>query len=201
MITKYKQLGYSTITITDHYNEKLLINRSPSDVVEHFLEGYHNAILKGKEVGMNIILGMEIRFSNEKEDYLVYGINEKFLLKYYDICKTNIVYLRNILKKENLKFFIVQAHPGRTCCKYPSQLDGIEVYNAMNKNKMMNDYALIYANKYDLFKTSGTDCHNDNILGIGGIGTKHEITNSDELIQTFRSFNHYDLINNIDIKM
>lgn len=184
LVIKYKELGYSTLIITDHYTDKLLTYENPELVVDRFLSGYNSALITGKKIGLNVLLGMEIRFSNEKEDYLVYGVTREFLIKNYDICCKNIIELRKKLDESSLPFFISQAHPGRSLCKYPTYLDGIEVYNAMNHDKKMNTIAEDYRAEYNLIPTSGTDCHSDKVIAKGGIITKKHIDNIDSLINS-----------------
>lgn len=186
LVHKYKELGYSTLVITDHYTDKLLTSEKPEVVVERFLEGYNIALTIGHKVGVNVLLGMEIRFTNEKEDYLVYGITREFLLNNYNICKKSIVELRKKLDESSSQYFISQAHPGRSICKYPKLLDSIEVFNAMNHDSKMNTIAEIYSKEYNLLPTSGTDCHSEKIIAKGGISTKEMITTMDKLIDTLK---------------
>lgn len=193
LVIKYKELGYSTLIITDHYTDNLLTCENPELVVDRFLAGYNSALIAGKEIGLNVLLGMEIRFSNEKEDYLVYGVTREFLIKNYDICCKNIIELRKKLDESSLPFFISQAHPGRSLCKYPTYLDGIEVYNAMNHDKKMNTIAKEYSIKYQLTPTSGTDCHSEKKIAKAGISTSLPVATTNDLISLLKD-NKYILI-------
>ena len=194
LVHKYKELGYSTLVITDHYTEKLLTSENPVEVVERFLQGYNTALLTGEKIGLKVLLGMEIRFTNEKEDYLVYGVTKEFLIANYDICKKNIIDLRKKLDESTIPYFISQAHPGRSTCKYPTYLDGIEVFNAMNHQAEMNTIAENYSKEFNLIPTSGTDCHNSEIIGKGGISTLTPIITINDLIISLKR-NNYKGIN------
>ena len=193
LIRTYKELGYTTIAITDHYTDKLLTCENPEIVVEQFLEGYNIALATGNKIGVNVLLGMEIRFTTEKEDYLVYGITREFLIDNYDICKKNIAELRKQLEESSTTYFISQAHPGRSICKYPTCLDGIEIFNAMNHEKKMNTIAENYSTEYNLIPTSGTDCHSNKVIAKGGISTQEPIDTIDILINILKR-NKFKLI-------
>lgn len=193
LVRTYKELGYTTIAITDHYTDKLLTCENPEIVVDQFLEGYNIALATGKKIGVNVLLGMEIRFTTEKEDYLVYGITREFLLDNYDICKKNIVELKKQLEESSISYFISQAHPGRSICRYPTCLNGIEVFNAMNQDEKMNTIADNYRSEYNLIPTSGTDCHSNKVIAKGGISTEKPIVNIDSLINSLIS-NKFKLI-------
>lgn len=78
---------------------------------------------------LRVYLGMEIRFPNDENDFLVYGIDEGFLEKYPWIYMKELPDLYKIAQKEGLT--IVQAHPFRKKC-FPGDIEclhGIEIYN------------------------------------------------------------------------
>lgn len=87
LITEYKKKGYSAVIITDHFIEKNFLALSQSDVQSRFLKGFDTALSCGEKLGITVLLGAEIRFTNSKEDYLVYGIGMDFFFTHFDIYK------------------------------------------------------------------------------------------------------------------
>ena len=73
LVQLYKKAGYSGIVITDHYTKdyfESLPYTNWQQKVDQFLSGYTTAFEEGKEVGLKVILGMELRFSENFNDYL-----------------------------------------------------------------------------------------------------------------------------------
>ena len=87
------------------------------------------ALSKGLSLGLNVILGLEIRFIDGPEDYLIYGVNEEFLIENPELYNLNLMEFRNMVKDKGM--LIYQAHPFRPglVVQEPKLLDGIEVYN------------------------------------------------------------------------
>lgn len=195
LITEYKKKGYSTVIITDHFVEKNFLGLSQSEVQSHFLKGFNAALLCGKELGVGVLLGTEIRFTNSKEDYLVYGINRDFVYTNFDIYKKDIRYLRDVLVEGGEPFLIVQAHPGRHGhdCKYSEYIDGIEVFNAMNYSEDMNDRAKDYCKQFNKLPFSGTDCHNKEVLGVAGMNCNSPVTSTRDFVEMVLN-RQYELI-------
>ncbi len=187
-VEEYIKAGYDGIVVTDHlspstymkYGRELLPWKKK---VDFFLRGY-KAAKKTANGRIPVLLGMEIRFrtSEGNNDYLVYGITEEFLYntpellnldikKFYEICQQN-------------KFLIFQAHPFRFGMKVtnPKYIDGVEIYNGNPRHDSNNDIAEMWAKKFDLMVTSGSDYHEIEDLGTGGIWFNKEITDNKMLV-------------------
>jgi len=72
-------------------------------------------------------------------------------------------------------------------------LDGIEVFNGHMGHNSNNDIAEIWADKYNLIKTSGTDFHYPDVPINAGIITKDEIKDMDSLVKILKN-GEYELI-------
>ena len=72
----------------------------------------------------------------------------------------------------------------------PDVLDGVEVFNGHFGHDSRNDIANMWADKFNLIKTSGTDFHYITSPANGGIFTEKEITTMDELVETLKSGNY-----------
>ena len=130
LVHLYKGAGYDGIVITDHYYNwyfQSLQTDTWEDKINTFLLGYNNALKTGNQVDLTVLLGMEIRFTENPNDYLVYGIDESFLLKNPELYLYTIKEFKQLAEKNEL--LIYQAHPFRpNLIPMPAEmLDGYEV--------------------------------------------------------------------------
>ncbi len=191
MIKEYQQAGYNGLVVTDHAypgcQKKHFFNRK-RDFVDYFLQGYH-ALLQAAGEDFTILLGMEIRFEENRNDYLVYGVTEEFLRRHggLALCKLGVEKFSALAKEEGL--LLVQAHPFRTGLVRADArfLDGVEVNNGNQRHNSRNSDALAWAEQHHLMQTSGSDYHELEDLAQGGICTAQKITTSDDLIRILRS--------------
>ncbi|MEN8906765.1 MAG: PHP domain-containing protein [Clostridiales bacterium] len=168
----YKDENYSGLVITDHYARGFFETQGKktwNEKIDNFLKGYFSAKKEGERIGINIFLGMEISFESEPNDYLIYGIDEHFLYNNKELYKLNISEFRDIIKNKNI--LIYQAHPFRSICfpTNPKFLDGVEVYNGNYRHNSNNRLAMEFAQKNNLNRLSGSDFHQKDDLGRGGI--------------------------------
>lgn len=197
-VEEYIKAGYDGIVVTDHlspstymkYGRELLPWKKK---VDFFLRGY-KAAKKTAAGRINIILGMELRFrtSEGDNDYLVYGINEEFLYNTPHLLEMNIKKFYEIAHKNG--FLVFQAHPFRVGMKVtnPNFIDGVEIFNGNPRHNSSNDIAEMWAKKYNLMVTSGSDYHEFEDLGTGGIWFNKEIKDNKTLIAEMLK-NDYDI--------
>ena len=159
-VAMYAELGVDALVITNHYNQFSTFPEygrcvSPED----FLRDYYDACEVGAEKGVNVILGVEVRFTENMNDYLVYGVEpsdiEKFatyfdkgIERFYRECKT----------KRNL---ILQAHPFRKGMELAPLdfIDGIESFNLHADHNGAVSLAAKYARENKLIVSGGSDFH------------------------------------------
>ena len=190
----YKNENYNGIVITDHmcsHTFRNMPNSTWKEKVDYFLNGYRFA----KSCSTNdftVLLGMEICFSNETNDYLVYGLDENFLFNNQNLIELGIKKFRTIANEYGLLIF--QAHPFRKGMRITDYrlLDGIEVYNGNSSHNSSNEIAMAWADKYNLKKVSGSDFHCFWGMHPGGIYFTGEIKTNAELLQALRK-NEYKL--------
>ena len=72
----------------------------------------------------------------------------------------------------------------------PDQVDGVEVFNGHKGHDSRNDIANMWADKFNLIKTSGTDFHYADVPTNAGIMTEYEIKDINTLIDTLKSGNY-----------
>ncbi len=197
LVEKYKEAGYSGIVITDHYSPMTFhisefFNKKKA--IDHFLAGYRKA--KEYETdNFTVLLGMELRFYATVNDYLVYGVSEEMLYELPFLLKTYIRRASTMLREHGCLF--LQAHPFRKMITRanPKYLDGVEVFNG-KAEKEANDNSLKWAKEINApVMTSGSDCHRESGVGLGGIITKEPIKTNADLLRILKSGN-YKLIKN-----
>ena len=196
---KYIAAGYSTIVLTNHFDPDL-VHHSPdktfSSAVDFFLEGYEKMKAAAGD-RLNVILGMEVRFRENMNDYLVFGVTEEFLRSVEDFTNVGIRHYSEKVREAGL--MILQAHPFRfgMTVTSPHHLDGVEVHNGHIWHNSNNDIAHKWAEKYNLIATSGSDHHDITHPVTGGIMTENPISDSETLIQVLRS-REFTLIEGIE---
>jgi len=186
----YKKAGYDGICITDHYYKSYFENMgdiSWAEKINIYLKGYKNACIEGEKANLNIFLGIEITFAGSPNDYLVFGVTEEFLLENMELYNYNMSDFRELTK--NYGMLIYQAHPFRPYItpQMPVFLDGIEVYNGNKRHNSRNELAYEYALDNNLKMSSGSDCHQLEDVGRGGIITLHAIKTNQEFVETLKS--------------
>ena len=184
LIEVYKEKGYTSIALTNHF---IVDDADPQEKITKYLDDYYKTIEIGKKEGINIILGSEIRFSENYNDYLIYGILPDDL---YDINSLLDKGIDNFYKEyKNDKNIILQAHPFRNGIELanPESIDGIEAFNLHPGHNSRVGFAAQYARKHNFLITCGTDYHHFGHEGLCGILTKEPITDSHQLAQVLKN--------------
>lgn len=170
IVGRYKKLGYDGIIITDHVHAgQFAVHGSTyKDQAEKYFEGYKAAKALEDE-NFHVIQGMEIRFLENDNDYLLYGFDEDFIfsqdLAHYETLES----FRPVVEENGLILF--QAHPFRCGMTVINQklLDGVEVYNGHGNHNSSNDIAFKWAKKYSHRMLSGSDYHGVETMEPGGV--------------------------------
>lgn len=191
----YKDKNYHAITVTDHYERgwfaRLGENMSWEEKIDKYLSGYRNAKKRGGEIGLNVILGIEIRFKENFNDYLVFGFDEQFLYDNPELYDYKIDKFSEFSRANHLLF--IQAHPFRNGMVVINHdlLDGIEIYNAHQWHNSRNYLAeRVYeeqSRKCPFVATVGSDCHELTHEGRAGIFSDILPQNGAELASLLRS--------------
>ena len=191
IVRRYKELGYKGICITDHVSDYQFSKHGVTyeEQVEKYLSGYRNA-KKFETDDFHIILGMEIRFLENDNDYLVYGFDEDFVRNHDMIHFENPEHFRPFAQENNL--IIYQAHPFRIGMTVVDRnfLDGVEVNNGHGDHNSSNDVAYKWAEKYSLRKLSGSDFHGNLSLEPGGVFFEEYLTDSYQVANALRNENY-----------
>lgn len=199
LVRLYKEAGYDGIVITDHYFKALFdikLFRSWEKKTDAYLKGYRNALEAGKKHGLDVLFGIEITFTENVNDYLVYGLDEEFLKENRELYKLGLKEFRKVTADKNV--LIIQAHPFRPNMLRadPSLLDGVEVYNGNPRHNASNHLSLEFARENKLKMLSGSDFHQIDDLARGGIMLPERITETSQLVEIIKKDGILELIRN-----
>jgi len=142
--------------------------------MDHFLAGYKAAKKAGDEVGLTVILGVEIRFMETNScDYLLYGIDENFLRSNPNM---HMLTPWEFYEKFGQDILIIQAHPfrGSNETVFIECIHGIEIENTCIRAENRNEKALeFYKANPSLYTVRGSDTHHE-----GDEGKAHMLFNN-----------------------
>ena len=195
IVQVYLEHGYDTIVLTNHFSRFTFKNKRMGDLsalpwqekVDYYMQGYHELKIAA-EGKLNVIFGCELRSNIDENDYLIYGLDEKFLRDNEDLYDIPTPEVSARIRAAG--FLFLQAHPFRDNMMMvnPSLLDGIEIFNGNPQQDSRNDIARIWADRFGLIGTSGSDYHRT-VEGAfaGGILTDEPITSNEQLLEILRS--------------
>lgn len=186
----YKALGYAGVCVTDHlhdgYYEPSLDGAGWREAMERYLRGYRAAKAAGDALGMDVILGAELRFPENTRDYLVFGIDEDWLMQNPHMCHLN---QRQFFDRFGSEVLIVHAHPFRDNDEVDwGAVHGLEIVNTCPRHDSRNDRALALCQAHpELFPTVGSDAHRDGDQGRSAMLFETRITDSFAMMDALRA--------------
>lgn len=192
MVDTYKSLGFDAIAITNHF----IFNhdhRPREQYIEDFVKNFEETKEYGEKEGIKVYLGAEIRFTENNNDYLIYGVDKAMLYEIYDLLPFGIENFRKQYKMPNSVF--IQAHPHRNGIKVvdASLLDGIEVFNMHPGHNAASGLTSRFAKENGLsLITAGSDFHhpNKNHEGVAALRTATLPNDSFALAKTLKEQNY-----------
>ncbi len=199
MVELYIKAGYSGFVMTDHYNRYSMERhgaKTDEERVEAFMKGYRAAKAFGDTVGFDVLFGMELALTGANNEYLLYGITEAFFREHTEIYDCDMTELRRLA--DEYGFLIMQAHPYRIGMTrgVPGFLDGVEAVNGNPRHNSQNHLSRMYAEQHGLLMSSGSDAHQPEDVGMGGLQTEERIRTLDMLKNVLRE-GSATLINNL----
>ncbi len=197
-VKKYYETGYQALVLTDHYYARFfdkIKNLSWEKQLEKYLKGYQTAVKAAQNLDFKVFLGIEIKFNDDPNEYLVYGLKEEFLKKNPNLHQFSLAEFKTLTAAQKEEVLIFQAHPYRPGMAPAADhlLDGLEVYNGNPRHDSQNDKALSYAEKHNLKMISGSDFHEYEDLARGGIAAAEFPKKMSELISLLK-IGDYQLI-------
>lgn len=141
VVDRYVRHGFSGLVVTDHLHPEYL-SRIDTDhdwnkVIDHYLSGYRASKQRGDEVGFQVLLGAELRFPENDNDYLVYGIDEAWLRSNPYVCCMSA---REFFQKFHNQVLIIHAHPYRdgNTTVFEDAIHGTEIINGNPRHDNYN---------------------------------------------------------------
>ena len=186
LVKIYKENRYDSIVLTNHLTIHLQ-GETIEEKINWYLEDYYKCLEEGELVGLNVILGAEIRFTENNNDYLIFGICPEDLIDIYKMLPYGID--RFYCEYKNEKNIIIQAHPFRDGIERVNNksLDGIEVFNMHPNHNSRIGLAAKYANENDMIVTCGSDFHHHGQECLCGILTNKLLKNSYDVSNVLKS--------------
>lgn len=185
MVRRYKEAGYSTVFVTDHFKKNYLSEGgtlSWEEQVDKLLCGYENARVEGEAIGVSVLFGVEIQLVGTPNHYLLYGIEREHLLRTPEIFEMEPQELYAYAKQNGIT--VVQAHPYRdgVSVPMPDAVDALEAINANPRHAAYNEKAVALAEERALPVTSGSDAHRIEDVARGGVMTEEMITSTEDYV-------------------
>jgi len=190
VVRLYADAGVDGLTITNHLVPDLFWSKK--DAVKYFLNDFYDAYYEGKRQNIRVYLGAEIRFEENYNDYLVYGIDEDYLNRVTRYLPLGIErYLHDFRSDESI---IIQAHPFRAGMSRVPQTDGAEAYNMHPYHNNRNEIAFAYAKEHNHIIIAGSDFHHKGSQALGLTLSKTLPADSFELAKLLKSRDYIFLL-------
>lgn len=170
-VKAYADAGYGALMVTNHFNEDTVQKPglSPKACVDRYVDLYKEAEEWGQQLGIQVWFGIETCISGGPEDFLLFGADPDILYENPQMYRMT----QEELFRECQQFgcLLYQAHPHRSYCqpRDPEFLHGAEVYNGNIRHRECNDITVLWAKKFHLLRSSGSDFHQPEDIARGGI--------------------------------
>lgn len=189
MVQTYSELGYDAVAIPNHFMQ--YPDQSKEETIDAFIRDYELTCEEAAGCGLKIIFGAEIRFTENVNDYLLFGIRPEMMSDIYDLLPYG---LENFRKEWDFTdSILIQAHPFRNGMTMvdSSLLDGVEAFNMHPNHNSRNATASKWAKNEGLCViTAGSDFHHYAPFpgqGLSAILTKECPENSYDIVKVLRS--------------
>ena len=191
LVDRYIEAGYDGFVLTNHFSREMAEHFDrhgipQSEYFAHYKACYEKARAYGEERGFLVLCGYEFRFNGSSNDYLVYGMPDEIGENCLEMFGWGPEKFGQFAREKDILFY--QAHPFRNHMRVvkPSCLFGMEVHNGHPRHDSRNDIAMAWAEKYNLHKIAGSDCHQIEDVGLAGIEIEGTISTMEELCQLLR---------------
>ena len=197
-VRMYREAGYQGIVFTDHFNEENFLHFKDGSweaKVDRFLSGFKSARDVAATFDMDVLFGMELRFTENDNDYLVYGMDEVSMKEQENLHDSTIQdFMRSLKGREDI--LVYQAHPFRDGCTLvnPLTVHGLEVHNKNPRHDSRDHLAMDVADKNNLLILSGSDFHRPEDLATGGVLFDERIGNMKDFVSKIKTIGTESLI-------
>lgn len=159
------------VVMTNHYALAHLREQTRealADMTERLTADFREAYTYGQSKGLQVLFGIEIRFEENANDYLIYGLEAEDLKSMDPFLDGTLEHFRHHYQNEK-PFLLIQAHPFRDGieCVSPELIDGSEVFNMHPKHNGHVSLATRWVAdnrpfSHPMVMTCGSDWHHPN---------------------------------------
>ena len=184
----YSKFGCDTLVLTNHLTSKhTALFPTVSEVAEYYLSDYYKAVEAAKGTDMTVAFGVELRFVDTNNDYLVYGVCPDDIEKLIYYVDTDIQTFYGEFKND--KNVILQAHPYRSNMEPTpiGSVDGVESFNCHPGHNSCIPYACRLARENGLLVSGGSDFHEPERHGTCITRTKCKLRDSYDVAEAIKS--------------
>lgn len=179
--SQLKAAGIDAFCLCNHYYPGHLshLGQDLAEQTEAFIDCYRKCAEAAKAFNMTVLFGAEVKLISlpSHPEFLLYGLTPEILGKALPLYDYTQEQLYHFCQQEKISLY--QAHPYRTEQGYqptdPAFLDGIEVYNGHAKFDPKYEKALAFARSNSLAVSAGSDFHDPEDAGRGGILVPEQI--------------------------
>lgn len=190
-IDRYIAAGFDGFVLTNHFNRDGADHFARHGIPQeeyfaYYKKCYENARAYGEKKGFLVLCGYELRFDRSSNDYLIYGMPDEIAANCLEFFKWNPDQFGRFAKENGFLFY--QAHPFRNNMQVvnPRCLFGMEIKNCNPRHDSRNEIAKAWAEKFDLHKIGGSDCHQSEDVALAGIEIEGKISTMEELCAILR---------------
>ncbi len=182
VMATYAAAGVHSVAITNHLTPDWC-----GKSADEYLDDYYRAKKAGEALGVSAILGVEIRFTENNNDYLVFGVSESDVSTMIEYLESGIHVFYNEFKNE--KNLIIQAHPFRKHIVEidPADIDGYESFNLHPNHNSGIGRSSKLVKQTGKLATCGTDFHHKNHEAMGLILTENKLSDSFDVANAIKS--------------
>lgn len=193
----YMGLGYSGMVICDHFyhgNTKISREFDWEKYISEYSMGYRRAKAEGDKRGFSVFFGIEQRFKDGNDEYVVLGLTPEWLIAHPEIRDMGRDRFFDIVREAG--GFTIQAHPFREAPYMRdirlvgNRADAVEVFNSCNTEGSCKR-AYEYAKNLGMKMVGGSDIHHSNFSKVhSGIAVEKKLHDVKELIEAIKSGEH-----------
>ncbi len=156
LVDIYHAAGFDALVLTNHFLSSLM----QRGAVDAFMDDYESACKQARQYGMKVYLGAEVRFDENNNDYLLYGVDRQILDNVAEYFEKGLQAF--VQEGKDSRSVLVQAHPFRNNMELidAALVDGFEVLNFHMGHNSRPATALHHAAECKVnILTAGTDFH------------------------------------------
>lgn len=188
MVGFYKENGYSTIFISDHFDPYCfegLGDGSWSEKIDIMFDSYYRAKKVGEKIGINVLFSPE--YTLGCGHYLLYNTTPEFFKAREDFFKMTIEEFRKYTIEKGVT--VIQAHPKRDGKSIPTPqfVDGFEVINSNPRHENFDDEMFQMAREYNLLMSAGSDAHRTEDIATSAVVSPYEIKTTEQFLNLLKN--------------